>query len=162
MLDISWVAVLTQSIAFILLILGLSKFVLGPVGAMLDSRQREVQDTLEQIAADRRAMEQTRADYEQRLTNIEAEAREHIAGAVRHAQEEAAAITAKARDEASTFRDRAVAEIDQERKKAIVQIRSEMADLAVTAASKVLEREITPGVHRELISDFISEVGTAS
>ncbi len=81
---------------------------------------------------------------------------------MKQAQEEAAAITAKARDEAATYRDRALAEIDQERKKAVVQIRTEMADLAVLAASKVLEREITPAVHRDLISDFISEVGTAT
>lgn len=158
MLDINPVAVLSQAIAFILLVLVLGKFVFGPLGNVIEGRRQEVQSTLEQIAADRRAMEQTRTDYEQRLANIEAEAREHITGAMKQAQEEAAAVTAKAREEATTYRDRVLAEIDQERKKAIVQIRTEMADLAVLAASKVLEREITPGVHRELIADFITEV----
>jgi F-type H+-transporting ATPase subunit b len=162
MLDINPAAVITQSIAFILLVLFLARFVFRPVGAVLDQRQKEVTDTLDQIAADRRAMEQTRTDYEQRLANIEAEAREHITGAVKRAQEEAAGITAKAREEAAAHRDRVLADIDQERKKAIVQIRTEMADLAVLAASKVLEREISPQVHRELIVDFISEVGAAS
>jgi len=162
MLDINPTAVLTQAIAFILLALFMAKFVFGPVGASIDSRQREIQGTLDQIAEDRRAMERTRSDYEQRLANIEAEAREHISGAVRQAQEEAAAITTKARDEATAHRDRVLAEIDQERKKAIVQIRTEMADLAVVAAGKILEREINPAVHRDLIRDFIQEVGTAS
>jgi F-type H+-transporting ATPase subunit b len=129
---------------------------------VIETRQREIQDTLEQVAADRRAMEQSRADYEQRLANIEAEAREHITGAVRQAQEEATAIVAKARDEATAQRDRALAEIDQERRKAISHIRAEMADLAVVAASKVLEREINPAVHRELITSFIDKVGTTA
>lgn len=162
MLDINPVAVLMQVVAFVLLVLFMRKFAFGPVGNMIEFRQKEITDTLEQIAADRHAMERTRADYEQRLANIEAEAREHISGAVKQAQEEATSIVTRARDEAGTFKDRAVAEIEQERRKALVEIRSEMADLAVVAASKILEREINPSIHRELIGDFISEVGARS
>lgn len=160
MLEIDFGAVLTQAIAFILLAVFLGVVVLPRIGSMLDARSKEISDTLDQIAADRRAMESTRAEYEQRLTGIEAEARDKISGAVRQAQEEAAAILATARDEATAQRNRALADIDQERKKAVAEIRAQMADLAVVAASKVLEREITPAVHRELISDFIGEVGT--
>lgn len=162
MLEIHPVAVLTQSIAFILLILFMGKVVVGPVGAFLESRQKEVRDTLEQIAADRQAMLDTRADYEQRLANIEAEAREHIKGAMKQAQEEAAAVLAKSREEANAQKERALADIDQERRKAIVQIRAEMADLAVVAAGKILDREINPAVHRELITDFIDQIGARS
>jgi F-type H+-transporting ATPase subunit b len=158
MLDINLVAVLSQAFAFIILVFVMKKFAFGPIGNLLESRREEIQGTLEQIAADRRAMEQTRADYEQRLANIEAEAREHISGAIKQSQAEASAILEKARAESAEHRDRVLAEIDQERKKAIVQIRSEMADLAVVAAGKVLEREINPAVHRDLISDFIGEV----
>jgi F-type H+-transporting ATPase subunit b len=160
MLDVNIGAVITQALAFIILVFLMAKFAFKPIGNMLDERQRGIQETLDQVAADRRAMEQTRADYEQRLANIEAEAREHISGAVKQAQVEASAILEKARAEATEFRERAVADIDQERRKAVVEIRAQMADLAVVAASKVLEREITPGVHRDLISDFIGEVGT--
>jgi len=162
MLDINLGAVLTQALGFIVLILVMGKFVLPAITKQLDDRQHEISGTLEQIAADRKAMEATRAEYEQRLTGIEAEAREKISGAVRQAQEEAAAILAAARDESTAQRARALADIDQERKKAVAEIRAQMADLAVLAAGKVLEREITPAVHRELINDFIGEVGVRS
>lgn len=160
MLEINLTAVITQALSFIILAFVLGRFVFGPIGAQVDQRQKEIQDTLEQVAADRRAMEQTRAEYEKRLAGIEAEARDHIKEAVGKANEEAAAILASARQETTEHRERAVSEIEQERKKAIAQIRAEMADLAVLAASKVLEREITPSVHRELISDFIGDVGS--
>jgi F-type H+-transporting ATPase subunit b len=159
MLDINITAVLIQAGAFVILAFVLGRFVFGPIGAQVEARQKEIVDTLEQAASDRRAMEQSRAEYEKRLAGIEAEAREHIKEAVGKANEEAAAILAEARQDASDQREKAVAEIEQERKKAIAQIRAEMADLAVLAASKVLEREITPKVHRELISDFIGDVG---
>lgn len=158
MLDINVTAVITQALAFVLLAWLLAKVGFGPLGAQIEARQSEIQSTLDQIAADRRAMEETRADYERRLANIEAEAREHIAGAVKLAQEEAVGIVEKARADAAVQRDRAVAEIDQERKKAVAEIRAEMSELAVIAASKILEREINPAVHRELIGDFINQV----
>ena len=159
MLDINASAVLTQAIAFVLLVLFLGKVVFPPLAAQIDARQREIQDTLDQIASDRKAMEQTRAQYEQKLANIAEEAREHSAREIHRAQEEAAALLTKARDESSTYKERALAEIEQERKKAVAQIRAEMADLAVIAASKILEKEIDPSVHRDLISKVISNVG---
>lgn len=159
MLDINLVAVITQSIGFILLVLFLGKFAFGPIGAVVDARQREIKDTLDQVAADRRAMEQTRAEYEQRLANIAEEAREHSAREIHRAQEEATALLAKAKDEAAEYRERTLTEIDQERKKAVAEIRAEMADLAVIAAGKILEREINPATHRELINDFIGKIG---
>ena len=162
MLEINPVALTTQAIGFILLVLFMGKLVFPAINKQLESRQGEIQSTLEQIASDRKAMEASRSEYEQRLTGIEEDAREKIAGAVKQSQEEAAAILAAARNEAAEQRSRAVADIDQERKKAVAEIRSQMADLAVLAASKVLEREITPAVHRELISDFIGEVGARS
>jgi F-type H+-transporting ATPase subunit b len=162
MLEINVSAVITQAIAFILLALVAQFLVFPRITAQLDERSKHVSDTLEQIASDRQLMESTRAEYEQRLAGIEAEAREKIAGAVKQAQEEAAGIMATARQESAEQRERALADIDLERKKAMAEIRAQMADLAVLAASKVLEREITPAVHRELINDFVKDVAVRS
>lgn len=162
MLEINFITVLSQAAAFAVLVFVLRKFAVGPVSGMIDTRQKEIQDTLTQIAEDRKAMERTRADYEKRLADFEADARERIQEYMKTAQEEAAGLVAKAREEASATQARALADIEQERKKAIVQIRAEMADLAVNAAGKILEREINPAVHRELIGDFINRVGGSS
>ena len=162
MLDISLPALIAQIIGFALLVAFMAKFAYGPISGIIDQRQKEIQDTLEQIAADRRSMEQSRADYERRLAGIEEEARTHIQDAVKRAQEEGAKIIAAAQAQAATERDKAVTDIDQERRKAVAQIRSEMADLAVVAASKILDREINPEVHRGLIGDFIQQVGARS
>ena len=162
MLDINLGAVITQAIAFILLVLVLGKVAFRPISGMIETRQNEIRSALEQVAADRKAMEETRASYERRLADFEAESRERITEYMRTAQEEAAHLRAKAQEETSAQRERALAEIDQERKKAVSEIRSQMAELAVVAASKVLGREINPSVHRELITDFISEVGNGA
>ena len=162
MLEIDPIALFSQSLAFIILVLVLGKFTLRPIGAMIENRQQEIQSTLTQIAEDRKAMERTRSEYEKRLSDFEAEARERITSYMQSAQTEGAALVAKAREETAAIHERALADIEQERRKAVVQIRTEMAELAVSAASKILEREINPATHRELIGDFITRATAPS
>lgn len=162
MLDLDPQIILTQAAAFILLILLFKKFLFGPIGGMLQARQDEVKETLDQIATDRQAMEDTRADYESRLANIEAEARDRIADAVREAQEEAGLVMQKAREDADTARNRASADIDQERRIALAQIRSEAADLIVTATTRVLREAVDEATQRRLITQFVDEVSPDS
>ena len=69
--NISPAAIVSQILAFLLLIWAMRKYLFGPIGAVLEARQNEVQSTLERISADRQAMEQTRAEYEQRITSVD-------------------------------------------------------------------------------------------
>ena len=162
MLELQWQIVLIQSAAFVILVLVLKKFAFGPIGQVLDARRDEVRDTLDRIAEDRRAMEETRAEYEARLANIEAEARERITLAVGQAQDEAAEILSKARADASAARERAIADIEQERHIALAEIRNEAADLIVSATARVLRETVDESVQRRLISQFIQEVDAES
>src|SRR5262245_53357268 len=99
-LNISWQALVAQIIAFLLLIWVMSKYLFGPVNAVLEARQGEIQSTLDRIAADRQAMEQMRSEYEQRIAGVEAEAREKIQAAIKEAQAMKDEIVGSARSEA--------------------------------------------------------------
>ena len=92
MLEINIVSVLSQAFAFIILIFVVGKMGLKPLQNMLETRQNDIQSTLTQIAEDRKAMEQTRADYEKRLADFEADARERITQYMQTAQSEAAGL----------------------------------------------------------------------
>lgn len=158
-LDIDFNAVLVQAIAFIVLVFVLGKVAFRPVTNMLDARTTEVQTTLDQIAADRRAMEESRADYERRLAAIEAEAREHIQGAVKEAQQLREQMITDARTEADNIVTRGRDEIVREKQRALIELRTEVADLALTAASKIVGRSLDDKTHRDLIGDVIEQVG---
>jgi len=77
-LEISWQAVVLQIVAFLVLIWAVRKYLFGPIGGILEARQSEVQNTLNQVYRDREAMETSRREYEARLAGIEAEARDRI------------------------------------------------------------------------------------
>ena len=54
------------------------------------------------------------------------------------------------------------ADIAQERKKAVNEVKDEIGGIAMEIASKVVEREISEKDHKDLIDEFIKNVGEAS
>ena len=59
-------------------------------------------------------------------------------------------------------RQKAEADIAQERKKAVNEAKDEIGGMAMEIASKVVEREIKEADHKDLIDEFIKNVGEAS
>jgi len=158
-LEISWQAVVLQIVAFLVLIWAVRKYLFGPIGGILEARQSEVQNTLNQVYRDREAMETSRREYEARLAGIEAEARDRIQAALKEAQGMKEEIIGAAHTEADRLVDHARAEVVREKQRAMVELRTHVADLAVEAAGKILRRSVDDRTHRELVSDFINQVG---
>ena len=60
------------------------------------------------------------------------------------------------------YKQKAEADIAQERKKAVNEVKDEIGGIAMEIASKVVEREISEKDHKDLIDEFIKNVGEAS
>ena len=67
-----------------------------------------------------------------------------------------------ARAQAAALKQKAEADIAQERKKAVNEVKDEIGGIAMEIASKVVEREISEKDHKDLIDEFIKNVGEAS
>ena len=76
-------------------------------------------------------------------------------------QEKSNQIIADAQAEASSLKSKATKEIAQQKEQAIAEIRNDISDIAILAASKVLEEDIDKSKHEDLIQKFIKEVGEA-
>jgi len=158
-LEISWQAVVLQVFAFLVLIWAMRKYLFAPISGVLEARQNEVQRTLDQVYRDRQAMEASRQEYEIRLATIESEARDRIQSAIKEAQGMKEAIIGSAHRDAERLATQAREEVVREKQRAMVELRQQVADLAVTAAGKILHRSVDDQVHRELVNDFIGQVG---
>ncbi|HEY3331639.1 MAG TPA: F0F1 ATP synthase subunit B [Capsulimonadaceae bacterium] len=161
-LAIDPLAVLTQIVGFLVLLGLVKRFGLSPLFKVLDDRQAEIKATYDQLDADREAMLATRKQYEERLANIEAQAREQIASAVKEAQELRANIIADAQKHAETTLEKGRAEAERERQAAFLHMRQQIVDLSMQAASKVINESLDAKKHQKLVDDFISSVGTPS
>jgi F-type H+-transporting ATPase subunit b len=154
--------VLTQIIGFILLMLALNRFMFKPIFGILDQRQADIKATYDQLDDDRRRMEETRRQYEQRLHGIEEEAREKIQAAVKEAQNLRDNLIADANSQAESIIQQGRNESERDRQKAFLEMRSQIVALAVAAAGKVIDENLTDARQTKMVDDFIGSLGSGA
>ncbi len=154
--------VILQFLGFIVLLFLLNQFVFKKVYGILDARQQDIKSVYDQLDDDRKAMETTRRDYEQRLAGIEAEAREKIQAAVKEAQTLRDNLVADAHKQAETLVEQGRSESERERQKAFLEMRHQIVALAVSAAGKVVGESMDGPRQNKLVDDFISSVGSGN
>ena len=140
----------------------IKKFLFKPVQKVLAQRQQMADAQIADAEKARTEAEAMRTDYEQRLADAKEEAAQLVQNATRTAQLRSEEIVRQARADAASIKTKADADIAQQRKKAINEVKDEIGGIAMDIASKVVEREIDPKVHQDLIDEFIRNVGDAS
>ena len=60
---------------------------------------------------------------------------------------------------ASRVLERAEEQIELEKKRALNEVKNEVSSMAIGIASAVIERDVSADEHRELIDDFINNMG---
>lgn len=151
--------IIVTIIGFVCLVWILKKYAFGPVYNMLDERQKNIQGNLDEAQSRRDEMVRLQHEYEQRLAQIEDEARDKIQAAVRDAQAARDEIIAKAHAESETIVARGQQEITRERERAMAEMRNQIADLAVSAAGRLIKQNLDGAGHTKLIDDVIAGLG---
>ncbi len=158
-LGITLPLLLTQIVGFGILMLLLWKFAFSRIFGILDERRDNIKATYDHLDDDRRRMEETRRQYEQRLAGIEAEAREKIQAAVLEAQALRDNLVADARQQAETIVTQGRNDSERERQAAFLEMRSQIVAIAMSAAGKVVGENLTDARQTKMVDDFIGSVG---
>lgn len=159
MLDFDIWTILFSVINILVLFFFLKKFLFGRVNAILEKRAQMVQADLEQAKQSAAEAEQLKGNYEETLRNAKQEAKEIITTARQNASVQSSEITAQAQQQADTMLKEAQKEIDRERQRTLEGVQGEIADLALAAASKLMEKQLDDETNRELVNAFLSEEG---
>lgn len=145
----------------LILYLIIKKFLFAPIQKMIADRENEVKnllDTAEQAKQDALAMKE---EYTQHLENAKDEANEILKNANKKAVLRSEEIIRDAQEKAGAIMAKADVQIEMERKRAFEEVKQDISDIALLAASKVVERELSPEEHQRLISEFIDQVDDA-
>jgi len=147
-----------QMVVFALLIWFTMKFVWPIILGAMEAREKK-------IASGLAAAEKGQQELSQARTNSDViirEARDRAQQIIDQAQHRANEMVEQAKSVATQEGQRLVAaaqqQIDLEANRARESLRKEVAQLAVSAASKLLEREIDPRAHADLISKFATQI----
>lgn len=159
MLNISLTGMLWTVVNLLVLYILLKKFLWAPVTAMIESRQKEIEDGLAGAAAKDQASQAKLEEYDLRLAQAGQEAARLVAQARDRGQREYEAILAKARDDAGRVTDEARQRVRQEREEMLRGARGEVASLALLCAAKVAGKELDGNADRALVEDFLARTG---
>ena len=138
------------------------KFLLKPIKQVIADRKAKADSEIADAQKLRTEAEAMKAEYEQNLQNARTEANQIVAAAQKTATARSEEIVGEARAQAAAMKQKAEADIAQERKKAVNEVKDEIGGIAMEIASKVVEREISEKDHKDLIDEFIKNVGEAS
>ena len=136
----------------------IESFYLNPLKDSILNRTQALQQTFEEAENLRTAMTATKADYEARLVETEASAREQIQTEIKKAQELRKSIQAEASAKADELLVKAREEIASERDRALVDMRVHVATLSLLATEKILGENMDNERNRKLIDEFIDNV----
>ena len=138
------------------------KFLLKPIKQVIADRKAKADSEIADAQKLRTEAEAMKAEYEQNLQNARTEANQIVTAAQKTATARSEEIVGEARAQAAALKQKAEADIAQERKKAVNEVKDEIGGIAMEIASKVVEREIREEDHKDLIDEFIKNVGEAS
>ncbi len=143
----------------LILFLVFKHFLFKPVNKILESRKQEVANTYKEADEAKENAKALETEYSEKLANAKEESAEIVKAATRKAQLRSDEIIADAKAEAKAVVDNAHDQIEREKKIAVNQIKDEITDIALSAASAVVEKEINRQDNERLIESFIDGVG---
>ena len=153
---------LAQICNLMIQLVSFKKFLLKPIKQVIADRKAKADSEIADAQKLRTEAEAMKAEYEQNLQNARTEANQIVTAAQKTATARSEEIVGEARAQAAALKQKAEADIAQERKKAVNEVKDEIGGIAMEIASKVVEREISEKDHKDLIDEFIKNVGEAS
>ena len=151
--------VVTQVVGFLLLVWLLRQFAWAPVLKLLEERRQKIAGEFQEAERRKGEADQLRVKYEQELKTIDAQARQKLQEAVADGQRVAGEIKTQANQEAAARLARSEDEIAREREKAKELLKQQVIALSMRSAEKILRQKLDEKQQRQLVSEFIDEVG---
>ncbi|MCH1570551.1 MAG: F0F1 ATP synthase subunit B [Longimicrobiales bacterium] len=136
------------------------KFAWGPILGAVEAREQGIQSTLDEAASRNEEAKSLLAEHKEQLADARRQANELIAEGKTVGDRVRKEIEEKARSEAQSIIERARSEIERERDAAIAELRKESVDLALAAATRLMQENLNQDKDRALVERYLAEMGS--
>ncbi|MFT4820972.1 MAG: F-type H+-transporting ATPase subunit b [Candidatus Azotimanducaceae bacterium] len=147
-----------QMISFVLFVLFCMKYVWPPLTAAMRERQKMLADGLDKAVQAEKQLEAANDSVAIELDAAKKQSAELIAQAHQRASQIVEDAKTLAVDEADRIKQGAQAEIEHEINRAREGLRARVGELAVEGAEKILESEVTPAAHQEMLNKLAAQL----
>lgn len=158
-MEINLGIMLATIVNFVLLYAILKYFFFDKIRSIIDEREEYINESLESADEATVKARMLVIENERALKQAKQEGQKIIEYEKQKAEKVYVEIVEEAKKEATLIMDRAKVEINREKEKVEYGLKKEAIDLALELSRKVIEKNIDEDKNRQLINDFISEVG---
>ena len=147
-----------QTIAMVVFVWFCMKFIWPPIMTAIEERQTEIADGLAAAEKGQQYLDKATAEG----ADVVEDARKQATTIIDQAHARANEIVAEGKAEGGRERERqlaaATAEVDQETNRTREELRGQVSAIAVMSAEKILQREIDPKAHEDILSKLAAEL----
>ncbi len=145
-------------ITFLILLFALSKAAWKPLINALTSREEKIRTDLQEAEAANQEAKRLLEENKRNLARAEQQAQSIIKEGRTMAEQIKNEIVEKAHQTSRQMIDQAKEEINREKESALTQLRTEVADLAIGAASKIIDANLDPKRQQTIVDDVIKGI----
>ena len=153
--DINVGLIIWTIIIFLTVLTVLWRFAFGPILAAVNAREEGINNALEEAKTRQAEAEKLLEEHKQQLADARRQAQEIVAEGREAGGRLQKEIEGKAREESEAILTRAKAEIEREKDAAVEALREQAVDLALAAASKLLQQKVDGEQDRKLVMDYL-------
>lgn len=146
-------------IAMLVLFILLSYLLFNPARKLIQKRKDFIQGQLEEAAKAQSDAKEMKIQYDEKLSQVDAETAELLADARRKALDKEKEIVEKASEEAHQIKVRAEKEVELEKNKVRDEMKQEMVQVASAMAGKFVEASMDKDKQAQLIDETLKEMG---
>ena len=146
---------------FLVVLFVLSKFAYPKILEAVEARDKAMEDALAAAKRDREEAAALLAEHRKAVEAARDEAQKIITDARASGEKVRTDVIEQAHREQQSMLERARAEIIAERDRAMAELRRQTVDLAVRAASKVIERNLDVESNRVVVESFLASIAPA-
>lgn len=154
----SWLALVVQLTAMLVLFLVVFFIAYKPVKKMLKKRSDFIEQEVNDAIANKAKSESNIVQSEETLLASKKQASEIIELAKQQALKNKEQILEEANQEVNKMKLDAAKDIERSKQEALDDIHNEMVDVAIEASKSILKREVNEKDDKRLVEDFIKEL----
>lgn len=149
---------LWTTISFLSVLFLLSKKVFPKLQEGLADRELKIKGEIEAAEALKKEAEKILTDYKAKVAAAREETSQMIEEARAAAEAVRLELVARAEGDARLIVDKARKQLDGERDRTLSELEGQLARWATAIAGQIVQKELTPAAHQELIEGFITDI----
>ena len=139
----------------------LKKILFKPVTTFMEKRANNIKEMFDSAQSSKEQADAMKAELKKQLDKAIEEAEKIINDAKVRAEKQYEEILNKAKKDAKLLAEKAQRDIEIERKNTFDDLKAKIAGIALSAASKVIQKNIDTETNKKMVEQFIDEVGAA-